>query len=55
MDGKPMPLDAQSTKRVVLGPVAKDDGTRACKVVDTYAPHWSTCPNASEHRKRDGA
>ena len=46
----PIPLDAKSEKRVVLGPKARDDGTRSSKVVDTYLPHHATCPNTVEHR-----
>jgi hypothetical protein len=47
-NGKRMPLDAAPEKRIVI-----DGGIG--RVVDTYTSHFSTCPNAAEHRKpREG-
>jgi hypothetical protein len=40
-----MPLDAKPEKRVVV------DGHHVARVVDTFTPHFSTCPNAAQHRK----
>jgi hypothetical protein len=54
--GKPMPLDAKSEKRIVmrdkpgLAPVGKPP-PQAAHIVDTYASHFSSCPNAAQHRK----
>lgn len=47
--GKPMPLDPIPQKRVTLsaGPVAVG------AVVDTYMPHWATCPNPPQRRKAE--
>jgi len=44
--GKPMPLDAEPQKRVVLG-----RQTGLAHVLDTWTPHWATCPNADQHRR----
>lgn len=44
-NGKVMPLDGKPEKRVIV----TDEGI-GC-VVDTYTSHFSTCPNAAEHRK----
>ena len=46
--GKAMPLDATPQKRAIVG------RSGALHVVDTFMPHWASCPNASEHRRRDG-
>jgi DNA polymerase III epsilon subunit-like protein len=43
--GKAMPLDAEPQKRIVLGRV-----TGEAHVLDTYVPHWATCPSAAQHR-----
>lgn len=42
--GKPMPLNYPPEKRVVIG--RSGDGY----VVDTYVPHFSTCPFAESFR-----
>lgn len=44
--GKAMPLDAKPEKRVVLG-----RQTGEAHVLDTYLPHWASCPNAAQHRR----
>ena len=46
-NGKMMPLDEKPEKRVVIG--AK---TGRAHVLDTYTPHWVTCPHADDHRQR---
>lgn len=43
--GKAMPLDAKPEKRVVL-----DRQTGLAHVLDTYMPHWATCPTSEQHR-----
>lgn len=42
---RPIPLDPDPDKRVVV----TDTGAR---VVDTYTPHFATCPHADKHRHR---
>ena len=44
--GKAMPLDAEPQKRVVLGA-----RTGLAHVLDTYVSHFSTCPQAAQHRR----
>ena len=44
--GKSMPLDPAPQKRVVLGRT-----TGVAHVLDTYLPHWASCPSAAEHRR----
>lgn len=44
-NGRPTPLDAKTERRIVIG---SDDVAR---VVDTYVSHFTTCPNAAQHRK----
>lgn len=46
--GKSMPLDAKSEKRVVI---VGAGALESVQVVDTYVSHFSTCPNAAQHRK----
>lgn len=51
--GKPMPLNAEPEKRIVLVDAIGDldrDGVRG-RVVDTYTSHFSNCPHAEKHRK----
>ncbi len=45
--GNRMPLDPEPSKRVVLG-----RKTGQAHVMDTYVPHFSTCPDADEHRRK---
>lgn len=45
--GKRMMVDAKPEKRVILG-----TKTKKAHVVDTYMPHWATCPLADEFRKK---
>lgn len=54
--GKPMPLDAKPEKRVVLSERLEgldDDAAEpwVAEVVDTYTPHFATCPEAREWRR----
>jgi hypothetical protein len=44
-----MPLDAKPEKRIVLE--QRDGMHPLARVVDTYVSHFSTCPNAAQHRK----
>ncbi len=46
--GKRMPLDAEPEKRFVLDP-SSDPMTGRMR--NTYQSHFSTCPQAREHRK----
>jgi len=43
--GRPMPLDAKPEKRVVV------DEHKVGRVVEAYVSHFSSCPNAAQHRK----
>ena len=45
--GKRMPLDAKPEKRITLDLV---DGLVG-EMTDTYVSHFSSCPNAAQHRK----
>ena len=45
---KLMPVDAKSEKRVVR---FNRNGQPIAKVVDTFTPHFATCPDADKHRK----
>lgn len=51
-NGKHMPLDARPEKRAVLTS-SSSDGPTVAMIKDTYMPHWSTCPNADSHRRRE--
>ena len=42
--GKLTPLNVRPEKRIVV-----DHET--ARVVDTYLPHWASCPNAEAHRR----
>ena len=44
--GHAMCLDPKPEKRVVLG-----RQTGQAHVLDTYVPHWATCPSADQHRR----
>ncbi len=44
--GKAMPINAKPEKRVVLG-----SRTGRAHVLDTYLPHWASCPSADQHRR----
>jgi hypothetical protein len=44
-----MCLDAKPEKRIVV------DVNQVGHVTDTYVAHFSTCPNAAQHRKPKGA
>jgi hypothetical protein len=46
--GKNTPLDFPGEKRVVID----EDGV--ARVFDTFVSHFSTCPDAAEHRKKKG-
>lgn len=50
-NGRPIPLDAEPSKRVILDNTHGADMIGA-NVVDTLMPHHATCPNAAKHRKR---
>jgi hypothetical protein len=43
--GKMMPLDAKPEKRATL------DKAGQLKMIDTYTPHWATCPDAESFRR----
>lgn len=45
--GKPHPLDAKPIGRAA---VRFGSTGRKARIVDTYASHFSTCPNAADHR-----
>ena len=45
--GKPMPVDAAPEKRVVIG-----EHSGLAYVLETYTPHWATCPQAESWRRR---
>lgn len=45
--GSKMPVNPNPEKRVVK--YRRGDRVIA-KVVDSYQPHWVTCPNATDHR-----
>lgn len=45
--GASMPLNLPAQPRIVLVP-----STGAARVMDTYASHFASCPNATEHRKK---
>jgi hypothetical protein len=48
---KRMPLDAQPENRATL--VERDaDGTMVVKIVPTYLPHWASCPQADDFRRK---
>lgn len=44
--GKPIPLDAIPTKRVLIGA-----RTGLAHVVTVYVTHFETCPDAAKHRR----
>jgi hypothetical protein len=46
--GKKAPLDFPGEKRIVV------DSDGVAHVYDTYVSHFSTCPDAAEHRKGRG-
>ena len=48
--GKRMPLDAVADTRIVLE--HRDGQPPLARVVATYVSHFTTCPNAAEHRKK---
>ncbi len=43
--GKNMPVDAKGEQRIAL-----DDDGRAV-MVQTWMPHWATCPKAKDFKK----
>lgn len=43
--GRLMPVDAKPLKMVM--PFAL-----GCKMVDAYTPHWATCPQAEQFKKK---
>ncbi len=47
-NGKRMPLDAKPEKRLVREGRQEPPLVR---VVDTYTSHFTSCPNADQHRK----
>ena len=49
-NGSPMPADP--TKRTVLVPEMVGSELRFRVNAKTLAPHWATCPNADEFRKK---
>lgn len=51
--GKNAPVDAKPEKRWVEVKVILEGrpDTAEWVLVDTYLPHFATCPQASEHRK----
>lgn len=48
--GKWAPLDAEPLRLFVLDYPAELDGRPQARMVQAYRPHFSTCPNADEHR-----
>lgn len=46
--GRSMPLDAKPQKLVWL---IGGDGNQEGEMVEVYASHFSTCPNAAQHRR----
>lgn len=55
--GKRMPLDAQSLPlppgRFILSGDDPPVATPLRVVTSTYVSHFATCPNASQHRKKE--
>ncbi len=51
--GKAMPLDAKPAKGLVIDTTFGGDMPGA-RVVDVYTSHFSTCPQAAQHRKPKG-
>jgi hypothetical protein len=45
--GKRMPLDAKPEKRITLDVI----DPAVAEMTDTYVSHFSSCPNAAQHRK----
>ena len=46
LNGKNMPVDVKPEKRFVI---VKMDNPG--KIVDTYMPHWATCPDYKKFKK----
>lgn len=49
--GKSMPLDAQAVTMWVCDPEGALTGSPAAKPVQVRKSHFSTCPQAAEHRR----
>ena len=47
--GKHMPLDFPGEKRIIV------DNGGVIHILDTFISHFSSCPDAAEHRKRGKA
>jgi len=52
-NSKWMPLDAKPERRFVAYTVEGDPNIYY-KSTLVYIPHWATCPNADQHRRKDG-
>lgn len=50
-NGKNAPIDAKPEKRFVPSGADLARGQISFALVDTYASHFSTCPQADQHRK----
>ena len=48
--GKKVPLDPPE-KRYVARPRAVFDTQLGVEIVETWTPHFATCPNANQHRR----
>ncbi len=46
--GKQMPLDTKPQKLITLDDMPEATGY----MTDCYTPHWATCPQAAQHRRR---
>lgn len=49
--GKSMPLDARATTQWVIDPEGAQGGSPRAKPVQARASHFSTCPQADQHRR----
>ena len=51
--GRKMPLDERPEKRAVSEPAP--DGRQVVRIVDTWTPHWGTCPVADTFKRGPAA
>lgn len=47
--GKQLPLDEESKKRFII----QGNAGQECVLVPTFVCHFTTCPNAPDHKKRE--
>ena len=47
--GRPTPVNARPVRNQIVG-----QRTGKLHTVETWIPHWATCPNAAQHRRREG-